>query len=136
MNTSLVFRELIFRTSRSGGKGGQNVNKVETKVEVIFFPVKSAALSEDEKNILLERLKNRLRADGSLSIVSSKHRSQLENKADAKQKLIALIERALLPVKKRKKTKISAAKKKSRLESKRKHSEKKAARKLPPLSEV
>jgi ribosome-associated protein len=96
MDIEILKKELTFRTSRSGGKGGQNVNKVETKVEVMLDLPASEAFTETEKELLLEKLKKQLSKKGILSAVDQTSRSQLENHALAIEKLIAQIEKALV----------------------------------------
>lgn len=84
--------ELLYRTSRSGGKGGQHVNKVESKVEISFNAETSEVLNEVQKSTILSRI----REDGPcIRIISEKHRSQLENKLDAQRKLITLLQKYL-----------------------------------------
>src|SRR5512135_2338893 len=82
-NLSIPAAELSFRYSRSGGPGGQHVNRTETRVELLFDVAHSPSLSEGQRGRLLERLAGRLDRDGILHIVSSATRSQLENRADA-----------------------------------------------------
>jgi ribosome-associated protein len=96
--------EFLFATSRSSGPGGQNVNKVNSKVELRFDIRNSQLLSEEQKEILLAKLTSKLTIEGILIISSQRDRSQLVNKEDAVQKLYALISRALAPVKARKST--------------------------------
>ncbi len=128
MNTELLIQEFSYRTSRSGGKGGQNVNKVETKVEARFEVAASAALSEEEKAYLLEKLADKISAEGMLSATSQTDRSQLGNKEKATQKLVKIIEKGLVKPKKRRKAPVPPGVKEARLEEKKRRSEKKATR--------
>ncbi len=123
--------EFEFRTSRSSGSGGQNVNKVSTRVELIFYVMDSHVLSADEKNLLLERLAGRIRKDGALHLVSQEERSQLGNKRKVIERFLALLEKALKPVKKRKPTAISESEKERRLEVKKKNAKIKQLRRKP-----
>ncbi|MFM9949866.1 MAG: alternative ribosome rescue aminoacyl-tRNA hydrolase ArfB [Saprospiraceae bacterium] len=128
MNAELLIQEFTYRTSRSGGKGGQNVNKVETKVEARFDVTASAALTDEEKAYLLEKLADKISAEGMLSATNQTDRSQLTNKEKATEKLLKLIEKGLVKPKKRRKAPIPAGVKEARLEGKKRVSEKKAAR--------
>jgi len=120
--------ELSYRTSRAGGKGGQNVNKVETAAEALWPISASGLFSEEEKALLLQKLAGRINADGFLSVRATDSRSQLENKALAAARLQALVEAALVKPKPRKKWRPSKAAIEKRLESKRREGEKKAQR--------
>ena len=128
-----LIKELTFKTSRSGGKGGQNVNKVSSKVELIFNPQNSLLFTDDEKVLLLERLANRLDSEGNLHIVSQEDRSQLLNKQRTVIKLVKLLTQCLQVEKKRKPTKIPKAVIAKRLSNKAIISSKKENRKKPGL---
>jgi ribosome-associated protein len=120
--------EFSFKTSRSGGPGGQNVNKVNTKVELSFDVVNSLLLLDDEKERILQKLSSKLTSENILNITSQSERTQLKNKAECIKKFYETIEKALHVPKKRRPTKISPAQKERRLEMKKQKSEIKASR--------
>ena len=111
--------EFQFLTSRSSGPGGQNVNKVNSKVELRFDIQNSSLLTDDQKNILLVKLATKITSEGILSVVSQRDRSQLSNKEDAIEKLYLLIAKALKPVKPRKNTRPTKGSVERRLTTKR-----------------
>jgi ribosome-associated protein len=118
MNQQIIKNELTFLTSRSGGKGGQHVNKTESKVELVFDLENSIGLTEEEKDWLRSKLSAKLK-DGKIHIVAQKDRSQIKNRAEALQKFFELLKRSLVKPKKRKATKPSKAVKEKRLNEKK-----------------
>jgi ribosome-associated protein len=111
--------ELSLAFARSGGPGGQNVNKVSSKVELRWNPTTSTALVPDDRTWLLSRLANRLTTDGTLIVTSTATRDQLKNRDDALSKLALIVRAALERPKKRYATKPSRASKRRRVEDKR-----------------
>ena len=121
-------KELQFQASRSGGAGGQNVNKVASKVELKFDVQNSALLTDEEKELVLQKLANRINSEGYLQVVCQTERSQLQNKELCVERFYELLRQALTQQKKRKATRPTRASVKQRLESKKKRAEKKANR--------
>ncbi len=133
MNIEILLKELSFKAIRSSGAGGQHVNKTASKVEVTFSVLKSEALSEKEKNLLHEKLKNRITSEGNIILQSGKTRSQHKNKTFVIKRLLDLLEHSLKRKKLRKKTKPSKKAIEKRLSSKRNQALKKANRKNPKI---
>jgi len=116
---SISVDELEFSASRSGGPGGQNVNKVNTRVTIRFDVRKSRSFSEEQKSLILERLQTRISGEGILRVSSRRHRTQIENRRAAAERLIMLIQTALTMKPKRKKTRTPLSVRLERLEKKR-----------------
>jgi ribosome-associated protein len=125
---SIPLSELEFVTSRSSGPGGQNVNKLETRVEIRFDIGNSRSLSEEQKALIHKKLRGRIDRNGVLRMVSQESRSQWKNKQIALEHLADLLKKALRPSKKRMRTYPSAASQRRRLEAKRRRSELKRLR--------
>jgi ribosome-associated protein len=131
ITASMLFNELDFTASRSSGPGGQNVNKVNSKISARFNVVQSQILTEEEKATILKNLSGHLTKDGILMISSQDKRSQLENKQVVIQKLERMIARAFEKKKVRKATKASKSAIQKRISSKKLHAEKKKWRQKP-----
>lgn len=123
-----IEREVFFKTARSGGKGGQHVNKVETKVEAWWPVTQTSLFTMAEKERILQKLANKINKEGCLVCVASDTRSQLENKLIALKKVQVLIAQSLIVSKKRKKTKPTKGSIEKRLDNKKKQSAKKSNR--------
>jgi ribosome-associated protein len=128
-NKADLQKEVFYKTSRSGGKGGQNVNKVSTKVELLFEVNNSSLFSEEEKVLLNEKLQSRFNKAGLVQVICDEERSQYLNKEIALERLVGLLINALHKAKKRKASKVSKAAKQARLGNKKLQSAKKADRK-------
>lgn len=131
MNQEKIISELSFKAVRSSGAGGQNVNKVASKVVLSFDLVNSQALSDDEKLLLEQNLENRLTNDKILILNCDEDRSQLKNKEIVTKRFLQIIARNLVVPKERKATKVPKAVIKKRIQTKRNLSEKKQNRKKP-----
>jgi ribosome-associated protein len=120
--------ELALAFARSGGPGGQNVNKVSSKVELRWNPTTSAALTDDDRAWLVHRLRNRLTSDGTLIVTSTATRDQAKNRDDATSKLALIVRAALDRPRPRRATRPSRAAKRRRVADKRHHAEIKRSR--------
>jgi len=121
--------ELVFKASRSSGPGGQNVNKLNTRVMVLFDVAGSPSLSDQQKQQVLSRLVRRIDKEGVLHVAAQKHRSQEANRRAAVERLQQLVQEALQPVPVRRKTKAPAAARERRLQEKKQRSDRKQQRK-------
>jgi ribosome-associated protein len=127
--------ELVFTASHSSGPGGQNVNKVSSRVTLWFDVVNSPSLSMEQKNLVLLRLAGRISKAGILRVISQRTRSQADNRELATERFVDLLRESLKEVPARKKTRVSKAARRRRLEEKRQRSTLKKKRSKRPLSE-
>ena len=133
INAALLYHELEFTASRSSGPGGQNVNKVNSKISVRFDVIRSNILTEAEKSTLLRKLSSHLTKDGVLMLSAQDKRSQLENKDAVIEKMERLIAKAFEVRKARRASKPSKSSVEKRITKKKVHSEKKQWRQKPDL---
>ena len=127
-NTFIPEGELTFKTSRSGGPGGQNVNKLNTRVTVLFDVSGSPSLSEDQKRRILSKLSSRIDRNGVMQVISQKHRSQEANRRAAVERLQQLLQEALKPTPIRRRTRVPAAARQRRLDEKKRRGRLKSQR--------
>ena len=125
-------RELKYRTSKSSGPGGQHVNKTESRVELIWNLTASECLNTDQKGMVYQRLASRITDAGLLIIVSEKYRSQHRNREDATSRFLELVEKSLVPVKKRKPSRPSRSSVEKRIKNKKIRGEIKRSRRTRP----
>ncbi len=123
--------ELWYTTSRSGGPGGQHVNKVSSRVTLWFDVANSPSLSDTQKRLISSRLATRINRDGVLRVVSQQHRSQTANRDAAVERFVSLLQEALTQAPHRHKTRVPAAVKRRRLDDKKQRSQTKQQRSQP-----
>lgn len=133
MNKEILLSELLYKAIRSSGSGGQNVNKVSSKVVLTFNIDASQAFEEKEKETLLKNLKTKISQNNFLILNCDEDRSQLKNKKLVTQRFLDLIDNALVIPKKRKKTSVPKSSNEKRIQEKKITSEMKTARKKPTL---
>ncbi len=133
MNTENLIKELSFKAIRSGGAGGQHVNKVSSKIELTFDVENSNELSDAQKQLLLKKLANRLTKENVLILFCDESRSQHKNKEIAVKRFLEIIKNGLKKVKPRKATKPTRSAIRKRLKSKKKRAEMKVNRQKPDL---
>jgi len=135
MDSTRLLPDLIYQFSRSGGAGGQNVNKVATKAELRFSVLNSALLTDDERTTLLEKLANKLTTEGELILTHQTERTQLANKDKVTKKFLRLIEKAFEKQKPRRATRPSKSAVEERHIEKRQRGEIKANRRKVDVGE-
>ena len=133
MDAETLISEVSLKAIRSSGSGGQNVNKVSTKIELQFDVMNSSGLHDNEKTLLIENLNTRLTKNAILILQCDESRSQLKNKNIVKERFLELINDALIVQKERIPTKTPKKVKLKRLKNKKQQAEKKANRKPPEL---
>ena len=131
MNKDILLNEIQFKAVRSSGAGGQNVNKVSSKVILSFDLITSNGLTKEEKEWLLDKIPNKISQEGLIQLSSDEDRSQLKNKEIVTKRFFELLIKSLKKPKVRKETKIPKAVKEKRLQEKKKSSEIKGNRKKP-----
>jgi ribosome-associated protein len=134
-NLQIPESELTFRYARSSGPGGQNVNKVATKVTLLFDLSTSTSLAQEEKELIEKRLANRISKDGILHVTSQRHRTRSANQKEVVNRFLSLLADALHEQRPRKKSRVPTAAKKRRLDDKRRRSRVKALRSRPTSDE-
>ncbi len=127
--------ELSFTFSRSSKPGGQNVNKISSRVTLLFDVANSPSLTAEHKNQIMTRLGTRINKDGVLRVIAQRHRRQAANREAALERFVELLQETLKPVKARKKTRISLAAKKRRLNGKKRRSRLKQERAKPTVGD-
>lgn len=127
---SIPYTEFRFETSRSGGPGGQNVNKVESRVRLLWDPMASEGLTERQKETLLKNseIQSRMTQAGEVSIISQVHRTQRLNRDEAVQRLLEIVKKALTPRRRRVATKATRGSVERRIQAKKKQGARKVLR--------
>jgi len=125
ITASQISQELEFSTSRSGGPGGQNVNKVNSKVMLRWNIKNSNFISDEQKELLQKKLASYITTEGDLMLTSQESRSQLDNKENVIARLDSLLKKAFTKPKARKATKPTKSSKVKRVDTKKRHAEKK-----------
>ena len=133
MNKEVLLSEIQYKAVRSSGAGGQNVNKVSSKVILSFDVTNSNGISDEERNLLLDKLTTKISQEGILQLSSDEDRSQLKNKEIVTKRFFELLTKSLKKPKIRKETKVPKSVKEKRLQEKKKSSEIKESRKKPKL---
>lgn len=131
MQIELIQKELNYKSVRSSGAGGQNVNKVSSKMVLIFDLTSSSGLTEEEKMLIQVKLKSKISQENLMILTCDEDRSQVKNKKIITQKFFELLEKALQKPKERKASKVSKAAKEKRLQEKKKASNVKENRRKP-----
>jgi ribosome-associated protein len=132
-NIAISDADIVYKFSRSGGPGGQNVNKLNTRVTLLFDIARCRGLTEEQRHRILTRLTSRISSEGLLTVVSQRHRTQQANRKAAQERLAALLTDALKVIPVRKQTAVPHAEKQKRLKRKRRRSEIKQQRKSVAL---